>query len=38
MLLLILLLVLPSVANAFAYAFATLKSGPFRAYKLFKIG
>ena len=38
MLLLSLLLILPSVANASAYAFATLKSEPFRAFILIKIG
>ena len=38
MLLLSLLLGLPSVANASAYAFATLKTEPFRVYTLIKIG
>ena len=38
LLLLLLLLGLSSVANASAYDFATLKSGPFRAFILIKIG
>ena len=37
-LLLLLLLGLSSVANASAYAFATLKTEPFRVYTLIKIG
>ena len=37
-LLLLLLLGLSSVANASAYAFATLKTEPFRAFILIKIG
>ena len=38
MFLLSLLLILPSVANASAYAFGTLKTEPFRVYTLIKIG